>query len=93
MLQQNGADRNKKNRDDQTAYDLIKDNCDDEDLIDLLLGESNALLDACKKGNLGRVKKLLKAENVNCQDAHGRYSSPLHLAGKNFVVVFFFVQM
>jgi tankyrase len=61
---------------------LIKDNCDDEDLIDLLLGELNSILDACKKGNLGRVKKILKPDNVNCQDANGRNSSPLHLAGK-----------
>ena len=60
---------------------MIKDNCDDEDLIDLLLGESNALLDACKKGNLRRVQKILKPENVNCQDTYGRNSSPLHLAG------------
>ena len=80
LLLQNGADRNRKNRDGQTAYDLIKDNCDDEDLIDLLLGECNAILDACKKGNMKRVKKLLKPENVNCQDTHGRNSSPLHLA-------------
>jgi hypothetical protein len=38
-------------------------------------------LDACKKGNLKRVKKLVKLDTVSCQDTHGRNSSPLHLAG------------
>ena len=29
----------------------------------------SALLDAAKKGNLGRVQKLLTPENVNCRDS------------------------
>jgi len=52
----------------------------DGDLADLLRGDS-ALLDAAKKGNLERVKKLLTNENINCRDKQGRNSTPLHLAG------------
>lgn len=91
LLIQYGADRYKKNRDGHTAYDLIKDTCsDDDDLVDLLLGENIALLDACKKGNLERVKRLVNEINVNCQDTHGRNSSPLHLAGEyNHVLMVF----
>ncbi len=36
--------------------------------MDLLRGDS-ALLDAAKKGNLGRVQKLLSKENINCRDS------------------------
>ncbi len=41
-----------------------------------------ALLEAAKKGNLGRVQKLATPENINCRDTQGRNSTPLHLAGK-----------
>ena len=48
------------------------DLCKDEDIADLLLGNS-ALLEAAKKGQLDKVKKLLMPENVNCRDTQGRY--------------------
>ena len=70
---------NRKNRDNLTALDLVKDQ--ESDLSDLLRGDS-ALLDAAKKGNLDRVKKLLTTENINCRDKQGRNSTPLHLAGE-----------
>lgn len=56
----------------------------ESDLADLLRGDS-ALLDAAKKGNLDRVKKLLTSENIDCRDKQGRNSTPLHLAGLNSV--------
>ncbi len=55
------------------------DLCKDEDVADLLQGNS-ALLEAAKKGNLAKVKKLLTPENINCRDTHGRNSTALHLA-------------
>ncbi len=69
---------NRRNRDNLTCLDLVRDQ--ETDLADLLRGDS-ALLDAAKKGNLDRVKKLLTAENINCRDKQGRNSTPLHLAG------------
>ena len=53
----------------------------DSDIADLLRGDS-ALLDAAKKGDLDRVRKLTTSENINCKDEHGRNSTPLHLAGR-----------
>lgn len=77
LLLQHGADPTKKNRDGNTALDLVKDG--DTDIQDLLRGDA-ALLDAAKKGCLARVKKLCTPENVNCRDTQGRHSTPLHLA-------------
>jgi len=58
--------------------DLVRDS--DQEVADLLRGNA-ALLDAAKKGNLARVQRLLTGENLNCRDAQGRNSTPLHLAG------------
>uniref|UniRef100_UPI00398EBF96 poly [ADP-ribose] polymerase tankyrase-2 isoform X2 n=1 Tax=Pristiophorus japonicus TaxID=55135 RepID=UPI00398EBF96 len=77
LLLLHGADPTKKNRDGNTALDLIKDG--DTDIQDLLNGDA-ALLDAAKKGCLARVKKLCTIDNVNCRDTQGRHSTPLHLA-------------
>ncbi|XP_015262135.1 PREDICTED: tankyrase-2 isoform X2 [Gekko japonicus] len=77
LLLQHGADPTKKNRDGNTALDLVKDG--DTDIQDLLRGDA-ALLDAAKKGCLARVKKLCSSDNVNCRDTQGRHSTPLHLA-------------
>ncbi|XP_076154617.1 poly [ADP-ribose] polymerase tankyrase-2-like isoform X3 [Alosa pseudoharengus] len=77
LLLQHGADPTKKNRDGNTALDLVKDG--DMDIQDLLRGDA-ALLDAAKKGCLARVKKLCTQANVNCRDTQGRHSTPLHLA-------------
>ena len=70
---------NRRNRDNMTPLDMVKDQ--ESDIADLLRGDT-ALLDAAKKGDLDRVKKLLSSENINCRDEHGRNSTPLHLAGK-----------
>lgn len=77
LLLKNGANVHSKNRDNLTPIDLVKD--PKSDLADLLRGEP-ALLDAAKKGEIERVKKLLTEDNVNCRDEYGRNSTPLHLA-------------
>ena len=38
------------------------------------------LFEACKCGNLEKVKELLTKENVNSRDSNGRKSTPLHFA-------------
>uniref|UniRef100_A0A672MSN8 Poly [ADP-ribose] polymerase n=1 Tax=Sinocyclocheilus grahami TaxID=75366 RepID=A0A672MSN8_SINGR len=77
LLLKHGADPSKKNRDGNTALDMVKDG--DTDIQDLLRGDA-ALLDAAKKGCLARVQKLCSPENINCRDTQGRNSTPLHLA-------------
>jgi len=77
LLLKHGADAAKKNRDGHTPLDLVKEG--DQDVVDLLRGDS-ALLDAAKKGNLGRIQKLISQDNINCRDSAGRNSTPLHLA-------------
>ncbi|VEN57461.1 unnamed protein product [Callosobruchus maculatus] len=85
LLLKHGADPSKKNRDGATPLDLVRDS--DQDVADLLRGNA-ALLDAAKKGNLARVQRLVTPENINCRDAQGRNSTPLHLAaGYNNVEV------
>lgn len=78
-LLQHGADASKKNRDGATPLDLVRDG--DQDVADLLRGNA-ALLDAAKKGNVTRVQRLISSDNINCRDAQGRNSTPLHLAGE-----------
>lgn len=91
LLLKHGADPTKKNRDGATPLDLIREG--DQDVADLLRGNS-ALLDAAKKGNLARVQRLVTTENINCRDAQGRNSTPLHLAAgyNNFEVAEFLLE-
>ncbi|XP_046487171.1 poly [ADP-ribose] polymerase tankyrase isoform X1 [Neodiprion pinetum] len=77
LLLRHGADATKKNRDGATPLDLVREG--DQDVADLLRGNS-ALLEAAKKGNLARVQRLVTQDNINCRDAQGRNSTPLHLA-------------
>lgn len=96
LLMKHGADVSKKNRDNATPLDLVREG--DQDVADLLRGNA-ALLDAAKKGNLARVQRLVTPKNINCCDAQGetfflphtstflltvkftgRNSTPLHLA-------------
>lgn len=77
LLLKHGADPSKKNREGATPMDLVREG--DQDVADLLRGNS-ALLDAAKMGNLARVQRLVTTENINCRDAQGRNSTPLHLA-------------
>ena len=38
------------------------------------------LFEACRNGDLNKVKKLVTTQNVNSKDTAGRKSSPLHFA-------------
>jgi tankyrase len=38
------------------------------------------LFEACRNGDLNKVKKLVTTHNVNAKDTAGRKSSPLHFA-------------
>jgi tankyrase len=38
------------------------------------------LFEACKHGDVSRVRALVTAQNVNARDTAGRKSSPLHFA-------------
>ncbi|XP_076615494.1 poly [ADP-ribose] polymerase tankyrase-2-like isoform X1 [Chaetodon auriga] len=52
---------------------------------------SRELFEACRSGDLERVRKLVSAENVNSRDTAGRKSTPLHFAagfGRRDVVDF-----
>lgn len=42
--------------------------------------EPRELFEACRSGDLERVKKLVCPENVNSRDTSGRKSTPLHFA-------------
>lgn len=91
LLLKHGADPTKKNRDGSTPLDLVREG--DQDVADLLRGNS-ALLDASKKGNLARVQRLITPDNINCRDAQGRNSTPLHLAAgyNNFEVAEYLLE-
>lgn len=91
LLLKHGADSSKKNRDGATPLDLVRES--DQDVADLLRGNA-ALLDAAKKGNLARVQRLVSLENINCRDAQGRNSTPLHLAAgyNNFEVAEYLLE-
>lgn len=91
LLLKHSADPSKKNRDGATPLDLVREG--DQDVADLLRGNA-ALLDAAKKGNLARVQRLVSTENINCRDAQGRNSTPLHLAAgyNNFEVAEYLLE-
>lgn len=42
------------------------------------------LFEACKTGDLARVKKLVNSQMVNARDTAGRKSTPLHFAAGKF---------
>ena len=52
------------------------------------------LFEACRNGDLNKVKKLISNHNVNAKDTAGRKSSPLHFAAglKMSAVVFLFAH-
>ncbi|XP_030610864.1 poly [ADP-ribose] polymerase tankyrase-2-like [Archocentrus centrarchus] len=62
------------------------------EVAELGTGEGNReLFEACRSGDLERVRKLVTAENVNSRDTAGRKSTPLHFAagfGRKDVVYF-----
>lgn len=91
LLLTHGADPHKKNRDGHCPLDLVRP--EDEEIVDLLQGNI-AILDAAKKGELGRLARLVTADNVNCRDSQGRNSTPLHLAAgyNNFEVAQYLLE-
>ena len=42
--------------------------------------KQSSFFEACKNGDIEKVKKLLTPENVNSRDVAGRKSTPLHFA-------------
>ena len=42
--------------------------------------EGREIFEACRNGDLSKVKKLVTPQNVNGKDNAGRKSSPLHFA-------------
>ncbi len=42
------------------------------------------LFEACKSGDLARVRDLVNGVNVNARDTAGRRSSPMHFAAGNY---------
>ena len=38
------------------------------------------LFEACRNGDLSKVKNLITSENINAQDILGRKSTPLHFS-------------
>lgn len=46
-------------------------------------GAFRELFEACRNGDVSRVKKLVDAVNVNAKDMAGRKSTPLHFAAGN----------
>lgn len=44
------------------------------------------LFEACKHGDVPRVRNLVSAQNVNARDTAGRKSSPLHFAAGSYHV-------
>ena len=48
------------------------------------------LFEACKGGDIQRIRALVDATNVNAKDTAGRRSSPLHFAAGKVTVKFYF---
>lgn len=46
------------------------------------------LFEACKVGDINRVKKLINPQTVNARDTAGRKSTPLHFAAGMFLYSF-----
>lgn len=42
------------------------------------------LFEACKTGDIAKVKKLITSQTVNARDTAGRKSTPLHFAAGEF---------
>lgn len=45
------------------------------------------LFEACKVGDIARVRKLVNSQTVNARDTAGRKSTPLHFAAGDFVIL------
>lgn len=52
------------------------------------------LFEACRNGDLIKVKKLITSENINAQDILGRKSTPLHFSsGNEEILIIFFIDL
>lgn len=51
------------------------------------------LFEACKTGDITRVRKLITPQTVNARDTAGRKSTPLHFAAGNFTFAFFYCKI
>lgn len=51
------------------------------------------LFEACRNGDIVKVRKLVNASNVNAKDTAGRKSSPLHFAAGrwNFMSIWWYI--
>ena len=58
-----------------TASDLLPNACD----------PLRELFEACRNGEVCKVKKLASPQNVNARDTAGRKSSPLHFAAGEMI--------
>lgn len=90
-LVRGGADASLRTREGHSSLELAAQS-GDEELVDAVRGDA-AFLDACKRGDLAKVKRLLAHDNddyyvTSCRDVSGRNSLPLHLAaGYNHLAV------
>lgn len=51
------------------------------------------LFEACKTGDIIKVKKLITPQTVNKLDLAGRKSTPLHFAAGEFFFKYFFLKL
>ena len=52
----------------------------------------SSLFDACRNGDIDRVKLLLTLDNVNARDVPGRKSSPLHFAAGLYILIIYIIN-
>lgn len=50
--------------------------------------ENQELFEACKTGDLTKVKKYINSNTVNARDISGRKSTPLHFASGMYCIVY-----
>lgn len=52
------------------------------------MADLRELFEACKTGDLAKVKNLINPQTINARDTSGRKSTPLHFAaGKSFFLI------
>ena len=44
------------------------------------------LFDACRSGELSKIKQFVNPQNINACDLNGRKSTPLHFAAGKFII-------
>lgn len=55
-------------------------------------GAFRELFEACRNGDVSRVKRLVDSVNVNAKDVSGRKSTPLHFAAGHLYTSFSFIS-